>query len=128
MFTSFAVPFTNNIFAVMFLVRKIGIYTFSAYLLLLMLFPCTESHTLGGADSIAEYSGNADESSGTRHSDDDLCTPFCVCGHCVVAVVLQPVLEIAVPVSVKTSIQPSSFYSAPKSDFHGTIWQPPQLV
>ncbi len=111
----------------MFLLRKIGIYTFSAYLLLLMVLPCTESHTAGG-DVVAAHSGKVGDTSGKKHSADDLCTPFCACGNCIVAVILQPVLEIKVPVQVKNPAQASNFYSSLKSDFHSTIWQPPQLV
>lgn len=97
----------------------------SAYLLLLMVMPCSEAHASHSHKTVTKVMKLSDEH---HHSDIEICTPFCVCSSCVVAVVVQPVTEFwfFVPDIPTTGI--SNFYRSVKSDFHGSIWQPPQLV
>ncbi len=106
------------------LIRKIAVNFFSVYLVVLMVLPCTEAHA-SIKDTVTHHSHK--DHTGDSHQDE-VCTPFCVCGSCVVAVVLYPVLEITFLGPESTTTEVHNFYSSLKSDFHGTIWQPPQLV
>lgn len=104
--------------------RQIVTAILSVYLLILMVMPCSDAHTqIKGA---AETSVSQAESD--HHHDVELCTPFCVCGSCVTAIVLQPSIEIDVPYFESYYKEAASFYQSVKSTFHGSIWQPPQLV
>jgi len=106
--------------------RKIAIHLFSVYLVVLMVLPCTEGHA---AENITvNLHDNHDTQDGNRHHQSELCTPFCVCGGCVVAVVLHPAMEITFFQPGHLSVELTNLYSSFNSDFYGSIWQPPQLV
>jgi hypothetical protein len=116
----------RNIFVVMDVFRKIAIHFFSVYLVVLMVLPCTEGHT---AENFAvTLHSHQDTPDDNTHHENELCTPFCVCGSCVVAVVIYPVLEITFFQPEHRPMELPNFYSSFKSDFYGSIWQPPQLV
>ncbi|WP_373283142.1 DUF6660 family protein [Flavobacterium suaedae] len=104
--------------------RQIFIKFLSVYLLVLMILPCSDAHASLGNTNSVQLSQQADD----EHHDMEICTPFCVCSSCVVGVVLQPVTEFCIFIPEIPSALISNFYQSVKSDFHGSIWQPPQLV
>jgi len=89
-----------------------------------MILPCSETHALE-----ARRQHTASHSQDKHKHDTDLCTPFCVCGSCITAIVLYApidfeLLEAEVPFQGRVS----NFYQSVNSDFYGSIWQPPQLA
>ena len=107
-------------------IRQIVLHVFSVYLVVLMVLPCSEAHA-SNIGTAMQHSHNHNQSDDTGHQGE-LCTPFCVCGSCVVAVMINPVLEIIFLQPEKTSTEIQNFYSSFKSDFFGSIWQPPKIV
>ena len=104
--------------------RHILTILFSVYLLGLMVLPCSESHAME-----ARKQHSASHSQDKHSHDTELCTPFCVCGSCVTAIALQAPLEYKLlEPEALFDHQISNFYRSVVSDFHGSIWQPPQLV
>ena len=103
--------------------RQIFTALLSVYLLILMVLPCSDAHASHSNIRSAQVSQQADQ-----HNDIEICTPFCICSSCVVAVVIQPVTEFGIFIPETPSTQISNFYQSVKSDFYGAIWQPPQLV
>ncbi|MGQ2985442.1 DUF6660 family protein [Flavobacterium sp.] len=104
--------------------RHILILLFSVYLLGLMVLPCSESHA-----QEASFHKTASQDQHDHDHSMETCTPFCVCGGCVAAIVLHSpsdynLLDPAIEIHTETS----NFYQSVTSDFHGSIWQPPQLV
>lgn len=106
-------------------VRQILTLLLSAYLLILMVFPCSDAHTRHNIPAKAHIEQGA---KGHHHNDLDICTPFCVCGSCVAAVVIHPALEVALFAPTDTFLQEPDFYQLLQSFFKGSIWQPPQLL
>lgn len=105
-------------------VRHILTILFSVYLLGLMVLPCSESHVREASTQQANSSGHDDHEHGV-----ELCTPFCVCGSCVAAIVLHsPIDYDLLDLDLEINMEISNFYRSVNSDFHGSIWQPPQLV
>lgn len=104
--------------------RHILTILFSVYLLSLMVLPCSEAHAL----EAGRHRTESHSSDGHNH-DAELCTPFCVCGCCVTAIALQASIDFEVIQPEVTYSQTiSNFYQSVESTFHGSIWQPPQLV
>ena len=103
--------------------RQIITALLSAYLLVLMVMPCSDAHAKMGDDVTVHFS-----KSESHHDHTDLCTPFCVCSGCIAAIVLQPTLEFN-PLNLDLPVkEPINFYESVASSFYGSIWQPPQLV
>jgi len=104
--------------------RHILTILFSVYLLGLMVLPCSESHAVEAGKHRSES-----QSQHKHDHDAELCTPFCVCGSCIAAIALQAPLDYEL-LEPETFFQDqiSNFYQSVNSDFHGSIWQPPQLV
>ena len=105
-------------------IRHILTILFSVYLLGLMVLPCSESHAMEAGRHRSES-----QSQDKHDHDAELCTPFCVCGSCVTAIVLYAPIDFQLLESgIPFQDQVSNFYQSVTSDFHGSIWQPPQLV
>ncbi|MDV6170355.1 DUF6660 family protein [Flavobacterium sp. DG1-102-2] len=104
--------------------RQILTAILSVYLLILMVMPCSDAHTQMQRRTETYLSHNDSD----QHHDVELCTPFCVCGSCVTAIVLQSTLEFETLHFEPQFQEAQSFYQSVKSTFHGTIWQPPQLA
>lgn len=105
-------------------VRQMLTILLSVYLLILMVLPCSDAHNAGNSRQTAEVAA----STAKQHKDIEVCTPFCVCGSCVTAVVLHPLAEYDLLVPEYLHPEISNFYRSLKSDFSHSIWQPPQLV
>ena len=104
--------------------RHILTIFFSVYLLGLMVLPCSESHAVeAGRQSTESHSQD-------KHSHDtELCTPFCVCGSCVTAIVLTADADYQIfQPDIVIDKEISNFYQSVKSSFQGSSWQPPQRV
>ncbi|WP_162926925.1 DUF6660 family protein [Flavobacterium psychrotrophum] len=104
--------------------RQISTIFLSVYLLILMVLPCSDAHNTNNSKQTADVAANTAE----QHKDIEVCTPFCVCGSCVSAVVLQPLAEYDFHVPEYFHLEISNFYRSLKSDFSHSIWQPPQLL
>ncbi|MFL9842900.1 DUF6660 family protein [Flavobacterium rhizosphaerae] len=106
--------------------RKILNLSLSVYLLLLMMVPCSH-HKHEQAYSNTQHTLIQAQGQ-SAHEDIDLCTPFCICGNCMAAIVLQPVLDIKTLQPQQPATTVNSFYKQQESAFYGAIWQPPKLV
>lgn len=104
--------------------RQIITIILSAYLLILMVMPCSDAHAQLKETSNTYLSQNDND----HHNDIELCTPFCVCSSCTAAVVLQPLITFEVLHFEPHYRNIPSFYDSIVSSFYGSIWQPPQLV
>lgn len=107
-------------------IRRIALYFFSVYLIVLMVIPCSDVHAENSTTTEFQFH-TANQDKENQHKDE-VCTPFCVCGSCVAGVIINPVLEITFFSPRETSTELINFYSSLKSSFYGAIWQPPQLV
>ena len=107
-------------------IKQILLYSFSVYLVVLMALPCSEAHASNNSIGI-EQSGHSKDK-GDDHHQTEICTPFCICSSCVIAIVLHPTLNIQFFDPENTTTEISNLYTSFKSDFYGAIWQPPQLV
>jgi hypothetical protein len=104
--------------------RQIFTMLLSTYLLVLMVLPCSESH----AEEASLLKTASQEHSGHDHSMET-CTPFCVCGSCVTAIVLHAPIDLDIfSPEITCDKEISNFYQSVKSTFQGSIWQPPQIV
>ena len=104
--------------------RHILTILFSVYLLGLMVLPCSESHA-----QEASFHKTASQEQDNHDQSMETCTPFCVCGGCVAAIVLHSPLEYNLfDPAVEIHREKSNFYQSVISTFHCSIWQPPQLV
>lgn len=90
-----------------------------------MVLPCTDAHN---SYNTAKQTVTISQNSAEHNDSFEVCTPFCVCGSCVTAVVLQPTIEYNLLTPEYFHPEISNFYQSLKSDFYGAIWQPPQLV
>ncbi|MCW4469809.1 hypothetical protein OGH69_12585 [Flavobacterium sp. MFBS3-15] len=104
--------------------RHILTMLFSVYLLGLMVLPCSESHA-----QETSFQRTVSQEHDEHDHSMEICTPFCVCGSCVAAIVLHsPIDYNLLNLDSEISRNISNFYQSVKSDFHGSIWQPPQLA
>lgn len=107
--------------------KTILLQTLSAYLLVLMVLPCSDVHVSQQKSFVSNYE-LLQTSTDDSHNDMELCTPFCICAGCVVAVIIQKQLEF-IPFNPEVFTKKvTNFYISPTSNFFGSIWQPPQLV
>ncbi|WP_370519235.1 DUF6660 family protein, partial [Flavobacterium sp. Sd200] len=67
-------------------IRQIFTVFLSAYLLILMVLPCTDAHNTFNKNQSVEIT----QDTAGHHDDIEVCTPFCICGSCIAAVVIQP--------------------------------------
>jgi hypothetical protein len=105
-------------------IRQILTVFLSAYLLILIVLPCTDAHNTYNKKQSEEITQGTSE-----HKDDfEVCTPFCVCGSCITAMVVQPIAEYTLYFPDYYNTKVFNFYQSVQSDFHGSIWQPPQLA
>lgn len=95
----------------------------SAYLLILMVMPCSDAHA-----QIVSVKQTQVSQLDNDHHDVELCTPFCVCSSCTAAIVLQPTVEFEAFQFDPYFKEVSNSYTFIASSFFGSIWQPPQLV
>lgn len=96
---------------------------FSVYLLGLMVLPCSESHV-----QEASFNRSASQEEGDHDHSMELCTPFCVCGSCVAAIMLHSPVDYDFLDFDSINSGISNLYQSVNSQFYGSIWQPPQLV
>ncbi|WP_157956053.1 DUF6660 family protein [Flavobacterium kingsejongi] len=101
--------------------RYITTLVLSAWLLLLTVLPCSDAHAQGIA-----VSQTAVVQAGDSHQD--FCSPFCVCSCCASPIIMQAFVLFELPQFTTSYELVASFYESIISDFHGSIWQPPQLV
>ncbi len=106
--------------------RQIFIFSFSVYLVLLMALPCSDAHR--SSSTITAQLSEITHQSDSHRQHSEVCTPFCICSSCVVAIVLHPCLEFDFFNPDHRDSNICNFYQSVQSDFHGSIWQPPQLV
>ena len=101
----------------------------SIYLVALACLPCAD----GGIDT--DHSSTAQKelvADRHNHSEDkhiDNCSPFCICNCCGAQILnYSPVtvFEFSRAISLITVALPT-YTSILTSNFHGSIWQPPQL-
>lgn len=85
--------------------------------------PCSDAHSK--ASSTAQINI---EQSNHDHHNIDICSPFCVCSSCTVAIILQPAITFEPPHFEEYNKETVSFYKSENSSFYGSIWQPPQLI
>ena len=107
-------------------IRQILTSFLSVYLFVLMVLPCTDAHARVNNDQATQIT-QADDND-HHHTDIEICTPFCVCGSCVAAVVLQQLAEFTFFIPKPKNRLISNFYQSLNHEFYGSIWQPPQLV
>ena len=112
-----------SIFTQMKYTRQIVTIILSVYLLVLMVMPCTDAHSKIGTIEQTQVSQSDDD-----HHDLEICSPFCVCSSCMAAVILQPVITFEILHFEPQYKDIPSSYKSIVSSFHGSIWQPPQLV
>lgn len=107
--------------------RQIIFSLLSIYLLVLMVLPCSESHL--EPDIRKNLSAKTGHGHDNEHGHDvELCTPFCVCGSCLVAITLQSAIDFDIlQADVIYRRDLSNFYQSVESSFYGSIWQPPRL-
>lgn len=96
--------------------------------MMLTAYPCADKHT----DVFSNISHNQTNHhhDHSQETDNDLCSPFCVCNCCgqqtLTFLELQSFQFLVQFQEIKTSI---SFYKSTSfSNFYGSIWQPPQIV
>lgn len=107
--------------------KTIVLHTFSLYLLVLMVLPCSDVHAAHQSNVSSAYA-QTDSQHQEKHNGSEACTPFCICMGCLAGVILQPQTEF-VPFNPEVfSEKVNNFYTSPRSNFYGSIWQPPQLV
>ncbi|MEE1898573.1 DUF6660 family protein [Flavobacterium rakeshii] len=96
----------------------------SVYLLILMFIPCSDEHASLYNNQSTEITQATDD----FHVGIEVCTPFCICGSCVAAVIIHQITEFSLFIPKQGNKLISNFYQSLKHDFFGSIWQPPQLV
>lgn len=109
-------------------IKQILLYCFSVYLIVLMALPCSEAHASNGSIAMEQSGHSKEKDNDDDHHQMEICTPFCICSSCVIAIVVHPALDIQFFDTENTTTEISNFYTSFKSDFYGAIWQPPQLV
>ena len=97
----------------------------SVYLLILMVFPCSDAHASHSTPPKAHFEQHTQEHD---HNATDACTPFCACGSCVIAIVIYPPQEIAFFFLTDATLEEPVLYQSLESLYKGSIWQPPQLL
>ena len=104
--------------------RHILTRVLSVYLLILMFIPCSDEH----ASLYIKQATEVTKATHDYHIGIEVCTPFCVCGSCVAAVIIHQIAEFSLFIPKQGNRLISNFYQSLKHDFFGSIWQPPQLV
>ena len=100
----------------------------SIYIVILTAYPCADKHR--DFDNMVEIDFSQKHNDHSHSNDNDLCSPFCVCNCCgqqtLSFIEVQSFNFLVQFKEIKTSV---SFYkSISFSNFHKSIWQPPQLV
>ena len=90
-----------------------------------MVFPCSDAHARHNAPAKTQIEHQTEAH---NHDNVEVCTPFCVCGGCVAAVVVHPPLDVILHIPAGPTLQEPVFYQSLQSFFKGSIWQPPQLL
>ncbi len=95
---------------------------------MLSAYPCADEHSDYYTSGEINIEVNHDNHS--HQSDNDLCSPFCVCNCCgqqTLTFLEIPTFHFLVRFQeIKSSI---SFYKSTSfSNFYGSIWQPPQIA
>ncbi|MGA9639108.1 DUF6660 family protein [Flavobacterium sp.] len=100
----------------------------SLYLVVLSCLPCADMKV----DSLAHQSviENANDAGHAHDTDNDLCSPFCICSCCGFhTLTFTATVPILVAVTYEEIQSSNSFYtSIANSNFFGSIWQPPQIA
>lgn len=109
---------------------KITTIILSLYLILLSCLPCADTKVKDvhvGSNLVVTVE-NSHSHTNEKHSD--LCPPFCSCNCCAVQVLtFNPTLSYSFSKETELIIlQISTYHSVLKSNFFGSIWQPPQIV
>ncbi|WP_416233534.1 DUF6660 family protein [Arcicella sp. LKC2W] len=101
---------------------------FSFYILILSLLPCNDTEDCKILNNGKENFAQIDHHN--HQADTESCSPFCICACCGSIIVFSfqcPILTIKdtsfFPLNARIIIKNDSF----ASNFHGNIWQPPQI-
>lgn len=90
--------------------------------------PCADMEINSAGHSLAVHQLTHENHSHDKTSD--LCTPFCTCNCCGAQILsFFPTISYDFPLISRVIKTPKPFYkSVFASNFHGSIWQPPQIV
>ncbi|MET2995102.1 DUF6660 family protein [Flavobacterium columnare] len=101
----------------------------SVYFLILSGLPCLDM--IEDERSMAQSITTNLQDKNHSHTDDDLCSPFCVCNCCGTQIlVYQSIISYdfetfsIINTKNKESLYKSVFYT----NFYNSIWQPPKIV
>lgn len=95
------------------------------YLLLLSCLPCADGQEFGKSES-TKISAAADNK---RHqNNNDICTPFCNCACCSLAVFQQIIHTCQIPKMVFQILKFPDFTASTGVNISLAIWQPPKMV
>jgi hypothetical protein len=96
------------------------------YVIALSVYPCSDGNTC--ADEIK----NGQQSIGVsdhEHSDseEDLCSPFCICSCCAAHIKLSPISDLNFPTVVHNTKEIIPYLEKQIVFDHNHIWQPPRI-
>lgn len=104
---------------------KVAHFIFAVYILLLSVYPCSDNDTCADEQKI----GITQIDTGSHHhtnSEQDLCTPFCICACCAAHIKLTFLAntDLAGVIHNTKVITPYIEKQALSNNNH--IWQPPR--
>lgn len=99
---------------------------FSIYIITLSCLPCADAEITIGKETASLH---IDTKSSTDTHLEDTCSPFCICNCCHSSGFYKSndYIKRAVTVNIFIETQATEYTSAFFSNFHNSIWQPPQI-
>ena len=97
------------------------------YILFLAVYPCSDKETC--VDERKAGIVFVDNSSHAHSgSEQDVCTPFCICACCAAHIQMSPGSSITLAIPVHNTELPTLYFEKPLLNSAKAIWQPPKLA
>lgn len=114
-------------FFVYFCAMRVIRFLFAMYVLALAVYPCSDKETC--ADERKAGIVLVDNSNHAHSgSEQDVCTPFCICSCCAAHIQLSHLADISIINLVHNTKVITLYFEKPVLDNAKAIWQPPKLA
>jgi len=98
----------------------------ATYVFFLSVYPCSDGNTCADeqkAGVMMEASAHPDHAS----SEQDLCSPFCICSCCASHIQLITLHDLSLKVTVNHADLSTLYVERPPFGNASSIWQPPKI-
>jgi hypothetical protein len=100
---------------------------FALHVLFLAVYPCSDKETcIDEMKTGITFIDNGSHDHNT--SEQDFCTPFCICSCCAAHIQVNQVSDISIATLVHNTKLATFYFQRPLLNNAKSIWQPPKLA